>query len=78
MRTPNSGSWKGGRDLHKTMMTHSFKARVSSTRATILAESIPNLQIVCKIIPIQVILRFSALTILMAELYAAIPQPREI
>lgn len=60
------------------MMTHSLSARVSRTKATSLAESIPNRQMVCKIIPIQVIFRFSALTILMAELYAAIPQPKEI
>jgi len=59
------------------MINHSCSTRDSSTREAIRAESIPNLQTVCKIIPVQVMLLFSVLVIRMAELYAAIPHPNE-
>ena len=51
-----------------TMMTHWSKAKLSMTKATILAVSIPALHKACVIIPAQVILPLSSLIIRMAEL----------
>ena len=48
-------------------MNHSCSASMRRTKATILAESIPDLHTVCRIMPVQVIFLFSDLTIRMAD-----------
>ena len=50
------------------MMTHSLNVMASRTSAMILAVSIPNLQTVCKIIPVQVMSSNSERFMRMAEL----------
>ena len=66
--------------LHITTIVHWRNANESKTSATNLAEIIPNLQKVWSIIPVQDIFPFSecGVIILMAELYDAMPQPRDI
>ena len=72
--------WRWLHDLHITITVHWRNAKESKTSATNLAEIIPNLHMVWSIIPVHDIFPFSAcgVIILIAELYDAIPQPRDI